>query len=107
LEVATATIRIGGEEREVAEADPSWVAQQIDRRRGDGQRVCVEVRIRKRGCDVRLVTPQCASGGGGGRAPNCDEQEIIDLWKRNHLLAPDYSPGNVIAFLKQLGKHLS
>ncbi|MEZ4221381.1 MAG: hypothetical protein R3B13_10690 [Polyangiaceae bacterium] len=102
-----ATIRIGGQERNLADVEPSWVAQQIDGRRGDGQPVCVEVRIQRPGCDLRLTTPQCAPRGIGGRAPNCAEQEIIELWKRNHLLLPDYSAGNVIAFTKQVRRHLS
>lgn len=102
----TAKIRIGGQERDLGDADPSWIAQQIDGRRRDGERVCVEVTLNGEDCNLRLHTPGCSSGVGGRRA-NCEEQEIIDLWNRNRLGSDDYAPGNVIAFVQQLRRHLS
>jgi hypothetical protein len=35
------TVRIGDETRSLADANESWINQQINRRRADGQNVCV------------------------------------------------------------------
>jgi hypothetical protein len=49
-----------------------------------------------------LTTPNCASSGGGGRTPNAQEKRIFDLWDKRSLNKPDFTGGNLIAFLKQL-----
>jgi len=100
------TIRIGNETKNFADASEDWVTQQIHRRQRDGQDVCVEVRIQTSGLDMAVSTPGCASGGSGGRAPNANEQEMFDLW-RKLVLTARLSGGNVIAFLKQLRRKLS
>ena len=103
--MADITIRIGGETRTLADATESWVTQQINRRRQDGQSVCVEVLIRGSGVDLRLATLGCgASGGGGGRPPNSNEQDIFTLWNDRGMNSSNFTGGNLVAFLKQLRK---
>jgi hypothetical protein len=101
------TITIGGESRSYPDqATESWINEQINRRRKDGQNVCVEVRVNTSGLDLRLTTPGCGSGGGGGRLPNPNEQRVIDLWRERGLTAGHFAGGSVIAFLKQLQRQL-
>lgn len=77
------TIKIGGNQRSLHEADPQWINQQINRRRREGQPVCVQVSISSGGANLRLATPTCAgTGGGGGRRPNRLESEILELWEK-------------------------
>lgn len=95
------TIKIGESERPLADAEPSWVNQQINRRREDGVSVCVRVTIRTQTLNIVLATPGCA-GGGGGRPPTRDEQAILDLWQERGLSRPEFTGGNLIAFLRQL-----
>jgi hypothetical protein len=102
----SATIQIGGETRALADADESWVTQQVNRRRREGQSVCVVVRIHTSGIDVNLATPACGGGGGGGRLPNTKEQDVIDLWRKHGLNTDDFSGGNLVAFLKQINRSL-
>ena len=95
-------IRIGTNERPLAEATESWVNQQIDQRRRDGQSVCVQVFLDEGGVNIILATPTCTSSGGGGRPPTAKEQELFDLWNRRHLNQQNFTGGDVVAFLKQL-----
>ena len=102
--MADITIRIGSETRSLADASESWINQQINRRKADGNNICVEVQVRGSGVDLRLATPGCGSGGGGGRSPNSNEQSIFKLWSDRGLNSSDFTGGNLIAFLRQLGK---
>lgn len=95
------TIRIGQETRSDADASESWINEQINRRRADGQNVCVEVSINTGGLNLRLTTAACG-GGGGGRPPNGNERAVIDLWNRRGLNTNDFTGGSLVAFLKQL-----
>jgi hypothetical protein len=102
-------IIIGGSERQfssVRNIDESWVAQQVNRRQSDGQNVCVQVIIKQDSVDMRLSTPACRKGDGGGRQPRPQEEAIFDLWAERGLNQIDFSGGNVIAFFKQLRKVL-
>jgi len=100
------TIRIGDETRNLSDASESWINQQINRRRDDGQNICIEVSISSGGLNLRLATPGCGSGGGGGRPPNANEREVLDLWSKRGLNSRDFTGGSLIAFLKQLQRHL-
>lgn len=84
------------------DVDESWINQQINRRRRDGERVCVQVEIEYSSINMRLATPDCARSGGGGRQANSQERGIFDLWAKHHLNSPDFSGGNLVAFFKQL-----
>ena len=96
------TVTIGSDGRTGEEADPQWVTQEINRRRQDGQAVCVRVQIHEDGVAVALSTPDCSSRAGGGRPPNAKEQRIFDLWAQHRLNTNDFGPGELVAFLRQL-----
>lgn len=95
------TIRIAEEERQLDSVDEQWINQQINRRRADGQAVCVRVTVHEDGLDMVLSTPNC-TGGGGGRPPRPQEKEVFDLWNQRGLNDADFTGGNLVAFLKQL-----
>lgn len=93
-------IKIGPIEKDLKDANESWINQEIGRLRKSGQPVCVRVRIRTDSLDFTLATPGC--GGGSGRRPKPSEQKIFDLWKKRGLTEEDFSRGNLVAFVKQL-----
>lgn len=100
------TIRIGSDVRSLEDVDESWINQQVGGRQHEGAPVCVEVRIQEGMLDLRLTTRACGSSGPGGRRPRPDEAEIIRIWDRFRLGSDDFSGGNVVAFIKQLRRHL-
>lgn len=93
-------IKIGPIEKDLEDANESWINQEINRLRKSGQPVCVRVRIRTDSLDFSLATPGC--GRDGGRGPKPSEQQIFDLWKKRGLTEEDFSGGNLVAFVKQL-----
>ena len=95
-------IKIGVNERALHEATESWINQQINDRKKDGQQVCVQLFLDEGGVQMVLSTPACSSGGGGGRRPTTKEQQIFDLWDRRGLNDPKFGSGSVVAFVKQL-----
>ena len=98
------TISIGNESRPLEQADPEWITQQINGRRKDGQPVCVRVSIHTTEINLSRSTPGCPSSGSGigGRPPTSREREVIDLWAKHGLNEGDFSPGNVVAFVRQV-----
>lgn len=94
-------VQIGNSERELSSVSESWVNQQINRRRADGENVCVRVIIRQENINMTLSTPSCPRGGGG-RPPNRYEEQIFSLWEKRGLNNVHFSGGNLVAFLKQL-----
>lgn len=98
-------VKIGESERDLSDATPQWINEQINRRRNDGVSVCVRVFINTDSLNIKLSTPTCGSGGGGGgggRPPTRQEREVFALWDKLHLNTADFSGGNLVAFLKQL-----
>lgn len=101
------SIRIGADERNLEDADPHWITQEIQSRRADGQAVCVIIVIVTDELNMRLSTPSCGGGGGGAeRAPTAREKAIFDLWHERGLDRATFSPGDVVAFVKQLRHYL-
>jgi hypothetical protein len=96
------SVRIATEERKLEEADERWIQQQIVRRRAEGEQVCARVMIHEGGANLTVATPTCATQGGGGRAPNAVESAVFELWDRLGLNDPNFAPGGLIAFLKQV-----
>lgn len=92
---------IGAEQRPADRVDEEWINQQIDRRRADGQTVCVTVTVDQDGLNMVLSTPGCHSRGSG-RRPRAKEKEIFDLWGQAGLNDSQFSGANVVAFLKRL-----
>lgn len=97
-------VRIGDSERTIREATPQWITEQINRRRADGLSVCVQVIFDEKPLEFALSTPTCArvGGGGGGRPLNQEELKVLSLWEKLHLNTPEFSGGNLVAFLKQV-----
>lgn len=94
-------VRIGEETRDLAAASETWIRDQLQRRRQDGVAVCLQVIINAGSLNMVLATAGC-HGAGGGRPPNEQERGILDLWAKRGLSDPEFSVGNVIAFLRQL-----
>lgn len=95
-------VRIGDSERELRDATPPWINEQINRRRADGISVCVQVLIDSSPLNLTLSTPDCSRGGSGGRPLNQQESKIVSLWEKLHLNKQDFTGGNLVAFLKQI-----
>lgn len=100
------TVRIGTIEVLLAEASPDWITQQVNRRRADGDSVCAQVSVAVGDVNLRLTTPQCGGGAGVGRPPNGAERRIIELWSERGLNQPDYTGGQLVAFLQQLRRFI-
>lgn len=94
-------VTIGNETRELNDANPQWINEQIGNRRSEGSNVCVRVKIDKGNLDLTLSTLGCG-GGGGGRMPKAEESECLDLWNKLKLNTEDFTSGNLIAFLNNL-----
>ncbi len=94
------TVQIGDEERDIADAPPSWIKEQIARRRSNSDPVCVQIHIQKGQLDTRLITPDCPSGKG--RAPSPLEREIFDLWTKHRLNQSDFTGENLLHFLREV-----
>ncbi len=95
-------ITIGSSQRNLKDASESWIREQIDRRRTDGQLPCVRVEIQSDGVNVALSTPDCTNPVGATRPPKAAEHRIFQLWNLLHLNSPKYSAENVIDFLKRV-----
>ena len=96
------TIRIGSSERTFEQADTAWVVQQVNRRKKDGQVICVQVIIDNDYLNMILSTPNCSRTGVSGRPPNNEEQEIFDLWEKRGLNEEGFSVRDLTSFLNQL-----
>lgn len=94
---------IGMSERENSDIGPDWISEQINRIRRDGAPVCIKVIVRDIDVDLSLATSGCSGLGGGCRRLTSAENRVVDLWRKKHLNDKDFAPGNLIAFLKQLG----
>jgi hypothetical protein len=98
------TIQIGSDTQDLCGFSESWIAQQINRRRKEGEPVCVRVHIKTTGVDVAVATGGCPAGGGGGRLPTDREREILDDWNAKGLNSADFHVGNLMSFLKQTSR---
>lgn len=94
---------IGIAERENADIRPDWISEQINRLRSAGEPVCVKVLVNDTDIDLSFATSGCSGLGGGCRKLTGPENKILESWRKLHLNEDEFSPGNMIAFLKQLG----
>jgi len=98
-------VRIGDSTRDISNADPGWINEQINRRNAVGVSVCIQVVFNTGTLNFGLSTSTCSRTGGGVSRPfNTQESEIINLWDKAHLNSNDFTSGNLVAFIKQL-KH--
>lgn len=98
------TVKIGDDERLLADTSEHWIADQLNRRGRDGTAVCVVVRIETTGVDVVLATPGCPAGPVGGRQANPREQELFRLWNNRKLNTTEFSVGSLTGFLNEVRK---
>lgn len=94
-------VQIGDVKRDIKDAGSSWIREQLDRRRREGKSVCVQVFVDKSPLHMRLATADCPHTIGTRRA-TAQEQEVFSLWERRRLNSPDFTSGNLIAFLRQI-----
>ena len=98
-------IQIDGSKKSIDEDYESWVNQQINNRRKDGQIICVRVFIKEEQINLVLSSRECSSIGVS-RSLIAKEKAIVDLWNKCRLNTSDFHGGNLIAFLKQVRKYL-
>jgi len=94
-------VRIGDVESELRSINDSWINQQINCRRTDGQNVCVRVFIQQNNLNMILSTPSCPTESSD-RRPTKHEQEIFDYWEKYGLNKGQFTSGDLIAFLKKV-----
>jgi len=94
-------VKIGDTEKELDSIRESWINQQINRRRADGNSICVRVTIHENQLNMTLSTPNCPSGSGS-RPPTTKEKRVFDIWDQKGLNTEKFTGGNLIAFLKQI-----
>lgn len=101
------SIRINGEERQYSNGIEPWINEQINRRRQNNGIVCTEVNVNMAPLNMLLRTSGCVTSAatGGSRPPTSAEQRIFGLWASLGLNDPNYSGGQVVAFLKQLRRN--
>jgi len=98
-------IQINGSKKSIDENYESWVNQQINNRRKEGQIVCVRVFIKKGYLNLVLSSRECPPRGG--RPPRTEEEKaIVKLWDKFGLNTSDFHGGNLVAFLKQVRRYL-
>jgi hypothetical protein len=98
-------ISIGGNEKPLEDATPSWIRDQIEDRRHNRSSVCVRVTIHSGSLNMVLSTPACAAAGGGSggtRPPSPSEQEIFDLWEKRGMNSDSFNVGQLTAFLSEI-----
>jgi hypothetical protein len=98
----TIRVKIGPIEKDIADVDPSWINEQINRRREAEASVCVQVSIERDSVRLHLATSNCPHSRGSSRPLTTQENEILSLWKKLHLNEDSFTGGNLIAFLRQI-----
>ena len=96
------TVSIGNSQRELQEADPQWIAEQLVRRRDAGEKVCVRVTISTANVSITLTSADCPSGPPSGRKPNPEEAALFEAWRDFGLDGSDFPPGKLVAFLQRM-----
>lgn len=97
-------VQIGNDKRNLKDASPSWINEQLERRRREGGAVCVQVFVNRPQMYIRLSTP-CCPPTIGGRSATPQEQELFDLWEQRGLNNSNIVGGNLMAFLRQVSKY--
>lgn len=98
------TVSIGGMSVPIERASEGWINQMIVDARKRGALVCIQVGIDVPGAQFSLSTQGCRRGSSGGWQPNTVETRIIAAWNRRGLNEVDIHPGNLRAFLSDLGR---
>ena len=96
------TIAIGGAERPLGDADPTWIRHQFEEATRRCSLPCVRVAINTSQENIALQTPSCPTAGGGGRSPNSSEAEILRLWHIEGLSSLQFTARQVIDFVDRV-----
>lgn len=97
-------VKIDDTKKNLEDINPSWIHEQLERRRSEDEPVCVRVFIDRPQVHIRLSTPDCPSVAGG-RSATPQEQELFDLWEKRNLNDTNFASGNLVAFLRQVSKY--
>jgi hypothetical protein len=97
---------IGGEERELSNADEPWISQQIRRRRDVGQSPWVRIIVEKGELNMALSTPNCPVRSGSNRPPNSHEKKVYETWDHLGLNNINFTCEKLIDFIAQLRRIL-
>lgn len=96
-------IHIGENERQLANATPSWIKDQIYRRRKNNDRVCVRIEIDKPpSIKLALITSDCVSDSYSRRSLTTQEQYVFDLWAKHGLNEADFSVSDLLSFIGEI-----
>lgn len=95
-------ISIGGNDRDLDGASPSWISEHVQDLRSQGETVCVTIVIEAGPVNMRLATPGCGPGSGSGRAPNRQEKKLLDLWEKKGLNEDDFDVRELIDFVERV-----
>ena len=95
-------ISIGSSSALLGDANEGRITQQVNRRREDGQSICVRIVFKEPDIDLAFASAGCGGRGGLGRRLSPKEERILELWRKHHLDAADFTGGNVVAFVQQL-----
>jgi len=98
----TVRVRIGPIEKDIADADPAWINEQIDAMRKESALACVQVTIRERTVHMVLVTAGCPGAGEAGHLLSSEEERLLNLWDQFHLNDETFSGEDLTAFLRQI-----
>ena len=99
------TIRIGGNETDLAHASASWIRDQVRALRSRGMPVCVQVSIHSGPDQCFAVDASVRHIQSPGREPNIEERRILDLWHKRGMRSDDFDVGQLIAFANEI-KHV-
>jgi hypothetical protein len=103
----TSTVKIGGTERLLRDADAPWIRQAVEASTRIGALPCVRVFIQTGNVDLNLQTPNC--GGetqGGGQPPSPEEEEILSLWNMEGLSSAPFTARQVTNFVDHVRRIL-
>ncbi|MFN2397824.1 MAG: hypothetical protein ABR543_04160 [Gemmatimonadaceae bacterium] len=98
------TVSIAGMSVPFEKASEGWINQMIADARKRGVSLCIRVSINVPAARILLSTPGCGGGGGGSRPPNETEHRIFEAWNRRGLGQGTFTPGDLRAFLQDLGR---
>ena len=92
-------INIDGQDKALDQVTPSWIKDQIERRRASGAPVCVLVTLKSADAEVVFQSGGCPHGLGGSRLPNPKEKHLLELWARLGLNQVNFQIDRLIRFL--------
>jgi hypothetical protein len=94
-------------EKKLSNTNKHWITKQINKRKAEGHSVCARVIITKENhSNIALSTAACPITITGDELLNKYENELFSLWKEQGLAKEEFTCDDLIAFLKQLLKHL-